>query len=76
MIRKIRSMTEAAGGRIPAARADGVRARRRTASTPSSAGFQMHLAKPVDPDHFLAVVANLARMAAELKREREEERSS
>jgi hypothetical protein len=29
----------------------------------------MHVSKPVDPDHLLAVVANLARMAAERKRD-------
>ncbi len=75
MIRKIRSMTEEAGGRIPAA-ALTAWARPQDRLEAVSAGFQMHVAKPVDPDHFLAVVANLARMAAELKRANDEQRSS
>ncbi len=75
MIRKIRSMTEAAGGCIPAAALTAC-ARPQDRAEAVSAGFQMHVAKPVDPDHFLAVVANLARMAAELKRGRDEGRSS
>ena len=75
MIRKIRSMTEAAGGRIPAAALTAC-ARPQDRVDAVSAGFQMHMAKPVDPDHLLAVVANLARMAADLKRGRDQGRSS
>jgi signal transduction histidine kinase/DNA-binding response OmpR family regulator len=77
MIRKIRSMAESAGGRVPAVALTAC-ARPQDRIDAVGAGFQMHVAKPVDPDHLLAVVANLARMAAELKRgrEREEERSS
>jgi CheY-like chemotaxis protein len=71
MLRKIRSMGEAAGGRVPAvALTASARAQDRIDAV--DAGFQMHLAKPVDPSHFLAVVANLARMALELRRERED----
>lgn len=75
MIRKIRSMEEAAGGRVPAVALTAC-ARPQDRIDAVGAGFQMHVAKPVDPDHLLAVVANLARMAAELKRGRGEERSS
>ena len=75
MIRKIRSMTEAAGGRIPAAALTAC-ARPQDRVDAVSAGFQMHMAKPVDPDNLLAVVANLARMAADLKRGRDQGRSS
>ncbi len=75
MIRKIRSLPEAAGGRIPAAALTAC-ARPQDRVEAVSAGFQMHVAKPVDPDHFLAVVANLARMAAELKRSNDQETTS
>jgi signal transduction histidine kinase/DNA-binding response OmpR family regulator len=75
MIRKIRSMTEATGGRIPAVALTAC-ARQQDRVEAVSAGFQMYLAKPVDPDNFLAVVAQLARMATERKSERDEGRSS
>ena len=65
-------MTEAAGGRILAAALTAC-ARPQDRVDAVSAGFQMHVAKPVDPDHLLAVVANLARMAAELKRSNDQE---
>jgi signal transduction histidine kinase/DNA-binding response OmpR family regulator len=68
MIRKIRSMAEAAGGRVPAVALTAC-ARPQDRIEAVSAGYQMHVSKPVDPDHLLAVVANLARMAAERKRD-------
>jgi CheY-like chemotaxis protein len=60
LVRRVRGLSPEQGGRIPAvaltayARAeDRVKALR--------AGFQMHLAKPVEPAELIAVVANLAR---------------
>jgi signal transduction histidine kinase len=59
LIRRVRSLPAASGGRVPAvaltayARAED---RRRTLL----AGFHMHLAKPVDPDELIVVVASLA----------------
>jgi CheY-like chemotaxis protein/anti-sigma regulatory factor (Ser/Thr protein kinase) len=64
LIRKVRALPPEQGGRIPAlaltayARAED---RRRALS----AGFQMHVPKPVDPDELLAAVGSLARTAAE-----------
>jgi PAS domain S-box-containing protein len=58
LIRKIRSMDPAAGGRIPAIALTayaGAADRRRALL----AGFQTHLAKPVEPDDLLAVIQSL-----------------
>jgi len=58
LIRKIRSLSPAAGGHIPAialtAYAGAVDRRRALL-----AGFQTHLAKPVEPDDLLAVILSL-----------------
>ena len=58
LIRKIRSMDPQAGGRIPAIALTayaGAADRRRALL----AGFQTHLAKPVEPDDLLAVILSL-----------------
>ena len=58
LIRKIRSLDPEAGGHIPAIAltAYASAADRRRALL---AGFQTHLAKPVDPDDLLAVILSL-----------------
>ena len=58
LIRKIRSMDPEAGGRVPAIALTayaGTADRRRALL----AGFQTHLAKPVEPDDLLAVILSL-----------------
>jgi PAS domain S-box-containing protein len=58
LIRKIRSMDPESGGRIPAIALTayaGAADRRRALM----AGFQTHLAKPVEPDDLLAVIVSL-----------------
>jgi PAS domain S-box-containing protein len=59
LIRKIRSLDPEQGGRVPAVAltAYAAAADRRRALL---AGFQTHLAKPVEPDELLAVVASLS----------------
>jgi CheY-like chemotaxis protein len=69
LIRKIRSLTPEAGGRIPAIALTayaGPADRRRALL----AGFQTHLAKPVDPDDLLAVIMSLT-----FQRERDREQA-
>ncbi|HEV7395307.1 MAG TPA: response regulator [Pyrinomonadaceae bacterium] len=58
LIKKIRSLDPEQGGRVPAVAltAYASAADRRRALL---AGFQTHLAKPVEPDELLAVIANL-----------------
>jgi PAS domain S-box-containing protein len=59
LIKKIRSMDDQHGGRVPAVAltAYASPADRRRALL---AGFQTHLAKPVEPDELLAVIASLS----------------
>jgi PAS domain S-box-containing protein len=62
LIRKIRALAPEKGGAIPAVALTayaGPSDRRRALV----AGFDVHLAKPVEPDELLAVVASLARMS-------------
>ncbi len=66
LIRKIRARGADAGGGVPAASLTayaGTEDRRRALV----AGFNMHVAKPVDPEELLAVVASLARFAKQLR---------
>jgi CheY-like chemotaxis protein len=59
LIKKIRSLDPGLGGRVPAVALTayaGAADRRRALL----AGFQTHLAKPVEPDELLAVVASLS----------------
>ena len=66
LIRKIRARGSDAGGGVPAASLTayaGTEDRRRALI----AGFNMHVAKPVDPEELLAVVASLGRFAKQLR---------
>ena len=60
LIRKIRQRTAAQGGTIPAV-APTAYAKIEDRLTILSAGFQMYLAKPADPNELIAVVGSLAR---------------
>ena len=59
LIEKIRQLPAEHGGRVPAAALTayaGVRDRERALT----AGYQMHISKPVEPAELVTVVANLA----------------
>jgi signal transduction histidine kinase len=58
-IRKVRSRTPAEGGAVPAAALTAY-ARAEDRQQALEAGFQTHLAKPVDPSELIAAVARLA----------------
>jgi signal transduction histidine kinase/ActR/RegA family two-component response regulator len=60
LIRKIRALAPEAGGRVPAI-ALTAHARAEDRQLALRAGFQMHVAKPIEPAEFLSVVATLAR---------------
>ena len=62
LMRRIRALAPDRGGRVPAAALTGY-ARAVDRTKVLSAGYSIHLAKPVDPDELLAVVASLARFA-------------
>ncbi|MDP9002087.1 MAG: ATP-binding protein [Myxococcota bacterium] len=64
LIRRIRSMSVDRGGKTPAI-AITAYARSEDSQRAFSAGFQGHLAKPVDPERLTAAVANLAGISAE-----------
>ena len=66
LVSRVRAMARSRGGATPAACLTGYTSSedRRKAL---SAGFNMHLAKPVDPSELIAVVANLSRMAKTLR---------
>ena len=59
LIRKVRSLPQDQGGRIPAAALTGY-GRLEDRMRALSAGFQLHAAKPVEPAELVAVVASLA----------------
>jgi signal transduction histidine kinase/ActR/RegA family two-component response regulator len=66
LMRRIRALPRSRGGATPAACLTGYTTtedRRRALG----AGFNMHLAKPVEPSELIAVVANLGRMARALR---------
>jgi len=66
LITRIRGMARERGGATPAACLTGYTTasdRRRALE----AGFNMHLAKPIEPSELIAVVANLGRMAKALR---------
>ena len=58
LIRRIRAMPADAGGRTPAVALTAY-AREEDAQRAFSAGYQMHVTKPVEPDRLATVVANL-----------------
>ncbi len=59
LIRQVRALPAAAGGKVPAA-AFTAYAGRDDSERALSAGYQLHLAKPVTPDALVAAVAHLA----------------
>jgi CheY-like chemotaxis protein len=59
LIRKVRAMDPKQGGRIPAVALTAY-ARGEDRLRALSAGFQMHVAKPVEPAELVAVVASFA----------------
>jgi CheY-like chemotaxis protein len=59
LIRQVRSLKPKQGGRIPAAAVSAF-ARPEDRTLALLAGYQMHVAKPVDPTELTAVVASLA----------------
>jgi len=63
LIRKIRALAPEAGGRVPAV-ALTAHARAEDRQLALLAGFQMHVAKPIEPAEFLSVVASLAKPGA------------
>jgi PAS domain S-box-containing protein len=63
LIRKVRSLPQDRGGRIPAAALTGY-GRLEDRMRALSAGFQLHAAKPVEPGELVAVVASLAGKSA------------
>jgi CheY-like chemotaxis protein len=58
LIREIRSREPEQGGKIPAVAVTAY-ARAEDRVRVLAAGFQMHIAKPIDPDELIAVVASL-----------------
>lgn len=63
LIRKVRSLSQDKGGRIPAAALTAY-GRLEDRMRALSAGFQLHAAKPVEPAELVAVVASLAGKSA------------
>jgi signal transduction histidine kinase/ActR/RegA family two-component response regulator len=63
LIRRIRARSPARGGKVPAA-AITAYGRMEDRVRALSAGFTMHVAKPVEPSELTAVVASLARQSA------------
>ncbi|HYG63141.1 MAG TPA: response regulator, partial [Thermoanaerobaculia bacterium] len=59
LMRKVRARDATQGGRLPALALTAY-ARAEDRIQAFAAGFQMHLAKPVDPDELVAVVTSLA----------------
>lgn len=59
LIRKVRALEEERGGRVPAAALTAY-ARSEDRMRALSAGFQVHIPKPVEPAELVAVVASLS----------------
>ena len=58
LVRRIRALPPAQGGQTPAVALTAY-ARPEDAQRAFAAGFQMHVAKPIEPAHLASVVANL-----------------
>jgi CheY-like chemotaxis protein len=65
LIRKLRTLSSEGGGQIPAIALTAYASEEERTRVLDS-GFQMHIAKPVDPTELVAVVANLAQTHLEL----------
>ena len=63
IIEKVRRLAPEEGGTIPAAALTAY-AREEDSQRARSAGYQVHISKPVDPARLAAVVAGLARRAS------------
>jgi signal transduction histidine kinase len=72
LIRRIRERAPAAGGDTPVIALTAY-ARDRDRERALAAGFQLHLAKPVEPDELILAVAHLAGRAAPEEKEEKEE---
>ena len=70
LIRQVRALKPKQGGKIPAAAVSAF-ARPEDRTRALRAGYQMHLAKPVDPTELTAVVASLATRRSRVGRARE-----
>jgi CheY-like chemotaxis protein len=64
LIRRVRELDDSAKVRTPAIALTG-RAQAKDRIRAMSAGFHLHLPKPVDPLELLVAISNLARMAAD-----------
>ncbi|HSU41807.1 MAG TPA: response regulator, partial [Polyangiaceae bacterium] len=64
LIRKIRALPPERGGRTPAVALTAY-AREEDAQRAFAAGYQLHLAKPVEPAQLANVVANLGGLSVE-----------
>jgi signal transduction histidine kinase/CheY-like chemotaxis protein len=64
LIRQLRSMPEADGGRVPAIALTAF-ARNDDRARALAAGYQLHLGKPVDEDELVAAIASLCTTAAD-----------
>jgi CheY-like chemotaxis protein len=62
LIRKVRALTEEEGGKLPAVALTAY-AGEEDRKQALAAGFEMHLAKPVDPEELAAAISSLARSA-------------
>jgi CheY-like chemotaxis protein len=60
LIAELRSLNAERGGNVPAVALTAY-ARPEDRAQALAAGFQMHVAKPVDPDELIAVLASLTR---------------
>jgi PAS domain S-box-containing protein len=63
LVRRVRALAPGEGGATPAVALTAY-SRPEDAERAHEAGFQRHVAKPVDPDEFLAIVAELARSSS------------
>ena len=64
LIRQLRSMPEADGGRVPAIALTAF-ARNDDRARALAAGYQLHLGKPVDEDELVAAIASLCAAASD-----------
>jgi CheY-like chemotaxis protein len=60
LIRQIRALSPIDGGQIPAVALTAYHSLRDRQMS-RSAGFQAHIAKPIEPEQLVAIVANLVR---------------
>lgn len=66
LIREVRALPRAKGGDVPAAALTAY-ARDEDRLKMLAAGYSMHLAKPIDPQELVVVVASLTRFASRIR---------